>query len=106
MSVIERMGQHKVDEFARFFVIPQANHGLAGTNYPTDADGKAIPAGPIPNTYDQLPLLMDWVERKIPPARQLTVTAGDRSLPLCSYPLYPKYTSGPPASAESYTCAR
>ena len=105
-SVIDRMGQHTVDEFARFFVIPQANHGLAGTNYPTDADGTAIPAGPIPNTYDRLPLLMDWVERKIPPARQLTVTAGQRSLPLCSYPLYPKYTSGPPASADSYTCAR
>lgn len=105
-SVIDRMGQQKVDEFARFFVIPQGNHGLAGTNYPTDADGKAIPAGPIANTYDRLPLLMDWVEKKVPPAKQLKVTAGERSLPLCSYPMYPRYRSGPAANAESYTCAR
>ncbi len=99
-SVIERMGQGKVDEFARFFVIPQGNHGLIGTNYPTDADGKALPPGPIPNSYDRLPLLMDWVERNLPPAKQLKVTAGERSFPLCSYPLYPKYMSGPPANAD------
>jgi feruloyl esterase len=105
-SVIERMGQGQVDEFARFFVIPQANHGLAGTNYPTDADGKALPAGPVPNTYDRLSPLMDWVERKVPPAKQLKVTAGERSFPLCSYPMFPKYVSGSPANAESYTCAR
>lgn len=105
-SVIDRMGRAKVDEFARFFIIPQGNHGFAGTNYPTDADGKVLPAGPIPNTYDRLPLLMDWVEKKVPPAKQLKVTAGERSFPLCSYPMYPKYRSGPPADAESYTCAR
>ena len=104
-SVIDRMGRQKVDKFARFFVIPQTNHGLSGTNYPTDADGKALPAEPIPNTYDRLPLLMDWVEQKAPPAKQLKVTAGERSLPLCGYPMYPKYVSGPAGNAGSYTCA-
>lgn len=105
-SVIERMGQAKVDEFARFFVIPQANHGLSGMNYTTDGDGKAIPAAPVPNGYDRLPLFMDWVEKKVSPPKQVKVTAGERSLPLCSYPLYPKYVSGPPSEAASYTCAR
>ncbi len=105
-SVISRMGQAKVEEFARFFVIPQSNHGLSGTTYVKDADGKAVPSAPIPNTYDRLSLLMDWVEKKIPPPKQVVVTAGERSLPLCSFPLYPKYVSGPPSEAGSYTCAR
>jgi hypothetical protein len=100
------MGQAKVDEFARFFVIPQANHGLSGMNYTTDGDGKAIPAAPVPNGYDRLSLLMDWTEKKVSPPKQLKVTAAERSLPLCSYPLYPKYLSGPPSEAASYTCAR
>jgi hypothetical protein len=49
---------------------------------------------------------MDWVEHDIPPARSLTVTSAGRSLPLCGYPTYPRYVSGPPAEAASYICAR
>jgi hypothetical protein len=105
-SVIERMGQAKVDQFARFFVIPQTNHGLSGTNYTTDGDGKPIEATPIPNTYDRLPILMDWVEKKVTPPKQLTVNGGGRSLPLCTYPLYPKYIGGLPGNAGSYVCAQ
>ena len=105
-SVIDRMGRKKVDQFARFFVIPQTNHGLSGMNYTTDGDGKTIEAAPIPNTYDRLPILMDWVEKKEPPPKQLTVTGGGRSLPLCNYPLYPKYVGGQASDAGSYLCAR
>jgi feruloyl esterase len=105
-SVIDRMGREKVDQFARFFVIPQTSHGLSGMNYATDGDGKTIEAAPIPNTYDRLPILMDWVEKKEPPPKQLTVTGRGRSLPLCNYPLYPKYVGGLPGDAGSYTCAR
>ena len=47
-SVIDKMGQATVDQFARFFVIPQAGHGLNGVNYSVDGDGKAIPSAPIP----------------------------------------------------------
>jgi len=105
-SVIERMGQSKVDEFARFFVIPQTGHSLSGMNYTINGDGNPMASAPIPNTYDRLPVLMDWVERKVAPSKQLMVSAGGRSLPLCSYPLYPKYVSGPPANVGSYTCSR
>jgi hypothetical protein len=105
-SVVNRMGREKVDQFARFFVIPQTNHGLSGMNYTTDGDGKTIEAAPIPNTYDRLPILMDWVEKKEPPPKQLTVTGGGRSLPLCNYPLYPKYVGGLPSDAGSYRCAQ
>ena len=47
---------------------------------------------------------MDWVERKNAPASSVVVTAGDKSLPLCSYPTFPRYIRGPTNLAASYTC--
>lgn len=104
-SVIDKLGAAKVDAFARFFVLPQTNHGLMGTSYSTDGDGNTVTPAPIPNTYDRVGLLIDWVENNHAPGKQVTVTSGDRSLPMCSYPTYPKYQGGPPADASSYTCA-
>jgi hypothetical protein len=98
------MGRKKVDAFARFFVLPQANHGLGGTNYSVDGEGKSIPAAPIPNTFSRLSLLVDWVEKKAAPPMSITVTGGNRSLPMCSYPMYPKYVGGPVDAAASYAC--
>ena len=60
---------------------------------------------PIPNRYDQLGLLFDWVENNTAPGMSVTVTAGERSLPLCSYPTYPRYRKGEPTSASAYECA-
>jgi feruloyl esterase len=104
-SVIDRMGRGVIDGFARLFVMPQTGHGLSGTNYTVDGEGRTIPARPIPNRYDQVGLLFDWVEKGVAPAMSVTVTAGGRSLPLCSYPSYPRYRSGDPASSSSYDCA-
>jgi hypothetical protein len=103
-SVIKKMGRKKVDKFARFFVLPQTGHGLSGTNYSTDGDGKSIPTAPIPSTFSRLNLLVDWVEKNAVPSMSVTVTGGKRSLPMCSYPMYPKYVSGPADKAESYKC--
>jgi feruloyl esterase len=99
------MGQPVVDQFARFFVIPQTGHGLSGTNYSIDGDGKTIPSAAIPNGFNRLSVLMDWVENKTIPGKSLIVTAAEKSLPLCSYPTYPKYVDGPSGSASSYVCA-
>jgi pimeloyl-ACP methyl ester carboxylesterase len=104
-SVLDKMGRDTVDAFARFYVIPQAGHGLSGTSYKATGSGKEIPSAPIPNQYDKQGLIMAWVEQNHPPDKTLTVTAGGRSLPLCSYPNYPKYVSGPPESAASYVSA-
>jgi hypothetical protein len=104
-AVLDRMGRADVDRFARFFVMPQTGHGLNGTNYGVDGNGRAIPSLPIPNRYDQLGLLIEWVENGVVPGKSVTVTAGDKSLPLCSYPAYPRYDGGTPASAGSYECA-
>ena len=103
-SVLKKMGRKKVDAFARFFVLPQAGHGLSGTNYSTDGEGKSIPTAPIPSTFSRLNLLMDWVEKKTAPPVSVTVTGRNGSLPMCSYPAYPKYVSGPVDKAESYKC--
>ena len=105
-AVIDKMGRRTTDRFARFFVMPQTGHGLSGTNYTTDGQGKTIPSAPIPNRFDQLALLFDWVERGMAPPMSVVVTAGERSLPLCSYPSYPRYTSGRTDVATSYRCAQ
>ena len=85
--------------------MPQTGHGLAGTNYTVDGSGRTIPAQPIPNRFDQVGLLLDWVENNVMPGMSVTVTAGEKSLPLCSYPSYPRYRGGDAASAASYECA-
>ena len=105
-AVLDRMGRASVDRFARLFVMPQAGHGLSGTNYGTDGEGRTIPSAPIPNRYDQVGLLIDWVENDTAPGMSVTVTAGERSLPLCSYPTYPRYVGGAHGAAGSYQCAR
>jgi poly(3-hydroxybutyrate) depolymerase len=103
-SVIDKMGRNTVDSFARFFVLPQANHGLMGTNYPVNGDGKSIPSEPIPTGFDRFKLLTDWVEKGIDPPMSAMATGGNKSLPMCSYPTYPKYKGGPVESAESFEC--
>jgi feruloyl esterase len=105
-SVLDTMGRNTVDGFARFFVMPQTGHGLSGTSYASDGNGKPISPAPIPNRIDQSALLFDWVENQAPPPMAVEVTAGDRSLPLCSYPAYPRYVSGATTAASSYRCAQ
>ena len=73
--------------------------------YTIDGDGKMIPSVPVPNGLNGISALTDWVEKKIAPGKSLTVTAGEKSLPLCSYPTYPKYVAGPSGAASSYVCA-
>ena len=105
-SVVDRMGRATVDRFARFYVMPQTGHGLSGTNYGITGEGRQIPSLPIPNRYDQIGLLFDWVEKGATPGMSVTLTAGEKSLPLCSYPAYPRYQTGPAGAAASYRCAQ
>jgi feruloyl esterase len=104
-AVLDKMGRATVDRFARLFVMPQTGHGLSGTNYTVDGSGRTIPAQPIPNRFDQPGLLFDWVENGVAPGKSVPVAAGEKSLPLCSYPSYPRYRDGDASSAASYECA-
>ncbi len=104
-SVLDTMGREAVDSFARFFVLPQANHGLRGRNAASDGEGRTIPQAPLPVTFDRVSMLFDWVERGVAPPLHGRVTADERSRPLCSYPSYPHYAGGPPDDAASYRCS-
>ena len=101
-SVLDRMGRATVDRFARFFVMPQTGHGLSGTSYGVAEKGSALVSAPIPNRYDQLGLLFDWVENNDGARHVGDCHAGERSLPLCSYPTYPRFRKGEPTSASAY----
>jgi len=103
-SLLDKMGRKKVDAFARLFVLPQTGHGLSGNSNATDGSGRTVTRFPIPNQYDKRGALFAWVEQNQAPEKTLLVKAGERSLPLCSYPAYPKYLGGRPESAESYQC--
>jgi len=103
-SVLDKMGRASVDEFARFYVIPQTGHGLTGSSYTMNGDGRAISATPIPSRFDRVSMLLDWVEKGSAPPKSATLTGNAGSLPFCSYPTYPRYNAGPPADAASYSC--
>lgn len=104
-AVLDKMGRSKVDGFARLYVLPQTGHGLTGTNFTTDGEGKTLEARPIPNMFDRLALLTGWIEKGAAPGKSIKVTSGERSLPMCSYPEYPKYRQGRAEAAESYICS-
>jgi feruloyl esterase len=104
-SVLDKMGREQVDAFARFYVLPQTGHGLSGRSHGTTGDGQSVTPFPIPNWFDRTALITAWVERNEAPAKTLVVTAGGRSLPLCSYPNYPRYKGGAPEAADSYESA-
>jgi feruloyl esterase len=104
-AVLDTMGRPAVDGFARLFVLPQAGHGLTGRAYGTDGDGNAIPTPALASGYERFAVLIDWVERGRVPGMSLTVRTDDRSMPLCSYPAYPRYGGGPADQASSYACA-
>jgi feruloyl esterase len=104
-SVLDKMGRRAVDSFARLFVIPQANHGLMARTADVDGAGKAMERMNLPTQYERFALLVDWVERRMAPGMTVTLRGSDRTLPLCSYPQYPKYIGGDAAVAASYRCA-
>jgi feruloyl esterase len=105
-ALIDTMGRRAVDDFARLFVIPQANHGLSASSADVDGSGRAVAQTRLPTSYEGFAVLVDWVERRKVPAMSLILSADGRSMPLCSYPSYPKYTGGPALVAASYTCAK
>jgi len=114
-SLIDKMGQKKIDDFARLFVVPQGGHGLSGKSYKINGEGKSTPARniPGPSQNDYIDILTSWVEKKQAPAKTLAVdekgkVGADTNVKgylLCSYPNYPKYVSGSSDMVSSYVSA-
>jgi hypothetical protein len=101
----DAMGRRAVDSFARLYVLPQTGHGLTGNSAPIDGNGAAVQPTPIPSSVDRFALLRDWVENGTAPGKSVVVTSAAGSLPMCSYPTYPRYVGGPAEVAGSYECA-
>ena len=89
-----------MDAFARLYVLPQGNHGMAATTATVDGSGKEIPAVRLPTTWNRFALLVDWVERNTPPGKALTMTGGDQTMLLCSYPGVSEIHERPAAAGE------
>ena len=104
-ALIEKMGRRAVEQFARLLVIPQANHGLMASTADIDGQGRSIERSALPTNFDRFAYLVEWVERGTAPATTLVLSGGGKTMPLCSYPSFPKYTGGTTTDARSYQCA-
>lgn len=105
-SVLDKMGQGSVDEFARMYVFPMIDHNVAGNNFNVNGNGATIPVEAIPVNMNRVQMMVDWVEKGTPPPKHATVTSATKALPLCSFPAYPRYRGAaqPTEVAESYEC--
>ena len=104
-EAVKRNGQGVVDQAARLYVTPGADHqgrsfsATTGTAQPRYADLMGalvnwVEKGTAPDS-----LVQTW-EEALPPYTVL------RARPLCRYPRYPRYKgSGAASDANSYTCA-
>lgn len=96
-SVERKMGKAETAEFARLYTAPGVDHVGSGA----------------PANVDMLSVLTDWVEKgKAPDDLEVTEQkveapsfAVTRAMPLCRWPSWPHYKSGPVTEAASFTCA-
>jgi hypothetical protein len=108
MRLIDRVtakgGKAAVEKSVRYYVMPNAGHGLSGSS----AKGVEL-AG----NWDAAAALTAWVEKGSAPGDAITLTRYDRrgaqqpgSRLMCQYPQYPKYKgSGEETAAGSFVCA-
>jgi pimeloyl-ACP methyl ester carboxylesterase len=111
-SLINKMGQKKLDKFARLYVVPQGGHGLSGRSYKMNGDGESVELRniPAPNSNDKLDMIISWVEENNAPSKTLVVNSEGRigvkpegkGYILCSYPNFSRYIGGPADQVSSY----
>jgi feruloyl esterase len=91
------LGQAETAEFARLYTAPGTDHVGSGA----------------PANIDMLNVLADWVEKGQAPGdlevieqkSEAPAFATIRALPLCQWPAWPHYRSGPVAVSSSFFCA-
>ncbi len=101
-NVLAKMGKASAEQFVRLYVAPGLVHFGVGAR----ADGS-----PLPNKFDVLSVLDDWVDHGATPPDQLVLTSFDKdgqpvsSWPMCRYGAYPHYLgSGDPKQDSSFDC--
>lgn len=96
-NVEKKLGKESTAQFARLYAAPGADHVGSGA----------------PASVDMLSVLVDWVEQGKAPGDLEVVEqkveapsfAVLRALPLCRWPAWPHYKSGPSTAAASFACA-
>jgi feruloyl esterase len=92
-SVARSMGgMAQTGEFFRLFMVPGMGH---------------CSGGPGTTSFDMLPALEQWVEKKVPPARVVASRPGstEQTRPLCPYPSVAQWKgAGSTDDAASFTC--
>ncbi|HLG83230.1 MAG TPA: tannase/feruloyl esterase family alpha/beta hydrolase [Bradyrhizobium sp.] len=91
------LGKEETAAFARLYTAPGVDHVGSGA----------------PANVDMLSVLVDWVENGKAPGDLEVVEqkieqpsfATTRALPLCQWPAWPHYKSGPAEAAASFVCA-
>jgi Tannase and feruloyl esterase len=96
-SVQAKLGRQATERFARLYTTPGVDHVGSGA----------------PANVDMLAVLIDWVERGRAPGTLEIVEQEvkvpfpvKRALPLCQWPLWPRYKAGEAARAASFECTR
>lgn len=92
---VQHFSQKTVNKFIRFYMIPGFGHGFGSFNA----------------KFDSLKILQAWVEDGQAPGQLVAIDenpGANRSLPLCEWPTWPKFTGTPGTenNAASYTCVK
>jgi hypothetical protein len=92
IRLASRYGE-RTPSFVRYFVQPGYDHG----------------GGPFTISWDSLAALESWVETGAFPANPVATDSNPatrgRQMPLCEYPLFPRYVGGEPRAARSFRCS-
>ena len=92
-SIAQSMGLADPSSNSRMFIVPGTGHAGA--------------AGILAGVVDWATPIVDWVEKGIAPTQLTyfsTVAGVAKSIPVCQYPTYPRYTGGDVNAAASYSC--
>jgi hypothetical protein len=88
------LGPRTTRDAIRYYLVPGANHANFG-------------APAFAANWDSLSALERWVEQGRPPTDPVVTDANhNRTRPLCDFPAWPRYRTGDPDNASSFTCTR
>lgn len=82
--------------FARLFAAPVVDHVGAGA--PANVDMLSVVVDQV--EHEKAPETLEVVEQEVKAPFSVK-----RALPLCQWPLWPRYKAGPMHKASSYECA-
>ncbi|WP_244993435.1 tannase/feruloyl esterase family alpha/beta hydrolase [Rhodococcus qingshengii] len=93
--VEEKMGEAQVDSFARFYLIPGADHANKNAAFAA--------------SWDSIGAISEWTRNGNAPTNPVMTDANKsgnaRTRPMCEYPAWPRYSgSGDPQQATSFQC--